>query len=706
MPASKLTSYRVLVCLPVAVATMMLAAGPARASTDPQRDAAGMQKLGIGATFGRWPGGVVPWVYNPTDAPAYFADGGDTAYFLSLLDRAIMEIENAAGVDFQFQGVDTNAVIGQTDDGVVAVGWADIGGAAGLAGPASSCTGQDIIDLGYCQYVDGSVRFNNNVAQQWDKGTPAASELTLIQVATHELLHLLGIGHSEQLISIMYANPYTNLSHLQADDIDGLRSLYGPSATPADPETYTPPTAMNPTALDDSFLSTSDAPFGPAITTIGDGETSQQVGLAWDASQGQQRLIEVFVEDPGGYNYGVSVDSQECMSFGCTFWFSTVRTEVLQTYPGIWLFHVVVNDELVETHALDVQYTPPVINSPPDTTLDFDVVAGEAPLTVNATLTPVSDAEGNAVTARWHIPTIGEIDVDFGTGTMPDFRQFTFMADGDYEVYVEVSDDAPRYDNPGTGADAGEGWQVLYRQVISVGPQGPVDTDMDGVADADDNCPAVANPDQLDFDSDGLGDACDDDDDNDGVPDAQDNLRLGFLDVPNTYFAFSFVERLALSGVTGGCGGGNFCPNNPVTRAQMAVFLERGINGAGFTPAPATGTVFSDVPANAFAARFIERLFADGITGGCGGGRYCPNQSVTRAQMAVFLLRAVFGAGHLPPPATGVFADVPVGSFADRWIEQLADEGITGGCGGGNYCPNDPVTRGQMAVFLVRAFGL
>ena len=53
-----------------------------------------------------------------------------------------------------------------------------------------------------------------------------------------------------------------------------------------------------------------------------------------------------------------------------------------------------------------------------------------------------------------------------------------------------------------------------------------------------------------------------------------------------------------------------------------------------------------------------------------------------------------------------MFNDVPVGSFADRWVEQLAAEGITSGCGNGNYCPNDPVTRAQMAVFLVRTFGL
>ena len=74
--------------------------------------------------------------------------------------------------------------------------------------------------------------------------------------------------------------------------------------------------------------------------------------------------------------------------------------------------------------------------------------------------------------------------------------------------------------------------------------------------------------------------------------------------------------------------------------------------------------------------------------------------------MAVFLLRAKHGSGYAPPAATGVFADVEVGYWAAAWIEQFAAEGITAGCGNGNYCPEAEVTRAQMAVFLVRAFGL
>ncbi|MBI5293974.1 MAG: S-layer homology domain-containing protein [Chloroflexi bacterium] len=181
-----------------------------------------------------------------------------------------------------------------------------------------------------------------------------------------------------------------------------------------------------------------------------------------------------------------------------------------------------------------------------------------------------------------------------------------------------------------------------------------------------------------------------------------------FADVPVGYWAISHIESLYANGITGGCTVSplNYCPANPVTRAQMAVFLLKAMYGAACVPADATGTIFNDVPASNPFAKWIEQLAAEGITGGCGGGNYCPNTPVTREQMAVFLLVAEHGTGYTPPAATGVFADVPASNGFAPWIEQLAAEGITGGCGGGNFCPKTVVTRAQMAVFLVSAFNL
>jgi len=182
--------------------------------------------------------------------------------------------------------------------------------------------------------------------------------------------------------------------------------------------------------------------------------------------------------------------------------------------------------------------------------------------------------------------------------------------------------------------------------------------------------------------------------------------RSSFLDIPLDYWALDFIESVYASGITSGCGNGNFCPEQLVTRAQMAVFLERGIHGADYTPPDATGTIFSDVDINHWAAAWIEQLYNDNLTSGCGNGNFCPEQLITRAQMAVFLLKAKHGSDYTPPDPVGTFDDVDTNYWAAAWIDELYAEGITSGCGSGNYCPEQPVTRAQMAVFLVRTFDL
>jgi hypothetical protein len=162
--------------------------------------------------------------------------------------------------------------------------------------------------------------------------------------------------------------------------------------------------------------------------------------------------------------------------------------------------------------------------------------------------------------------------------------------------------------------------------------------------------------------------------------------------------------------ITGGCfvSPPQYCPGNGVTREQMAVFLLRGIHGPGYGPPAATGTMFSDVDGDRPLAGWIEQLAREHVTEGCGGSppRFCPDALVTRGQMAVFLLKAKHGAAYAPPAPSGTFTDVPPTHPFAAWIEQLALEGITAGCGPTTYCPDGTVTRGQMAVFLVRAFNL
>ncbi len=145
-----------------------------------------------------------------------------------------------------------------------------------------------------------------------------------------------------------------------------------------------------------------------------------------------------------------------------------------------------------------------------------------------------------------------------------------------------------------------------------------------------------------------------------------------------------------------------FCPDSFVRRDQMAVFLLKTLNDPDtYVPPPCVG-LFADVACPSLFSDWIEELANGGITAGCGGGDYCPLQPVRRDQMAVFLLKAEHGPAYTPPACTGQFPDVPCSSPFSPWVEQLAGEGITAGCGSGNFCPSLPVTRAQMAVFLLK----
>jgi hypothetical protein len=153
------------------------------------------------------------------------------------------------------------------------------------------------------------------------------------------------------------------------------------------------------------------------------------------------------------------------------------------------------------------------------------------------------------------------------------------------------------------------------------------------------------------------------------------------------------IEWLASEGITLGCAIDLFCPKAPVTRGQMASFLVRSLD----LPASTTDA-FTDDAASPHQAD-INALAEAGITTGCGPGLFCPDDSVTRQQMASFLTRAL----ELPVPTTDFFTD-DTGSIHESDINALASRGITLGCAPGLFCPTAEVLREQMAAFLHRAF--
>jgi len=185
-------------------------------------------------------------------------------------------------------------------------------------------------------------------------------------------------------------------------------------------------------------------------------------------------------------------------------------------------------------------------------------------------------------------------------------------------------------------------------------------------------------------------------------------LHLGrsFADTPPSNTFYPFIENIFHNAVTAGCGAGNFCPSSAVAREQMAVVVLKAKEGNTFLPPAATG-IFTDVPASDPFAPWIEELYRRGVVAGCGAGpTYCPDAPVLRQQMPVFLLKTLIGSAYTPPACVGVFADTPCSNPFAPWVEDLLTRSISAGCGGGSYCPANAATRGQMATFLVKTFGL
>ena len=180
-----------------------------------------------------------------------------------------------------------------------------------------------------------------------------------------------------------------------------------------------------------------------------------------------------------------------------------------------------------------------------------------------------------------------------------------------------------------------------------------------------------------------------------------------FSDVSPTDTFYNEINVLAQYGITSGCGNNNFCPDASVTRDEMAIFIVRAIYGSDNFTYNAT-PYFTDVTPTTFAFKWIQKLRDLGITTGCTATTYCPTDPVTRDQMAVFIIRARLGvpiAGSPPTftyPSTPSFTDVADTNQYFAWIQRMKLENVTAGCTATTYCPSDPVTREEMATFVMR----
>jgi hypothetical protein len=186
-----------------------------------------------------------------------------------------------------------------------------------------------------------------------------------------------------------------------------------------------------------------------------------------------------------------------------------------------------------------------------------------------------------------------------------------------------------------------------------------------------------------------------------------------FFDVPIDHWAYDYIEVLYQEGYVAGCSDDPllYCPGDILTRAESAVFIERGLHGAEYLPLQPTDQIFADVALVEWYAKWATALWEDGYTAGCETDplRYCPLQDHTRAEGSVFFLRMMHGADYVPPGPTGLFADVPTTAWYADWVEDAYNAGIIPACQTDPallFCPEDPLDRAMAAYMMVQAKGL
>jgi len=441
--------------------------------------------LGIHSTFGRW----VDTVYLRYDATGAHPDYTDNALMLELIRESANRWERVSGIRFDVALKDDVA----PRSGEVPVRWehAPDEGWAGRAGPDY---GSYDNKLGYIPYAGGSVSLNNTT--EWYNLRSG-----MLRTLTHELGHLIGLGHSDNPDSMMFANPYNQLQFPARDDIRAVQTLYGPPDQPVSEWAFTPPPASPadgsaPRVEAEIAKQVQHAGFDGAIITRVDEFMADNTSLYLSGSLSypsddisQRPTLYMHLVTPSGQlqrsrelTYSPCGEYQQCRT---TFWISNASD--LKTQSGLWHayltaghpgdpdYHLLGNTSILVDSWNDY-------NRPPEARLQIEPSPSDKSIRVRVI---VNDPEGDNVTVGWHLPRPrADWDADgildnhvsetLRQEMQTEWRQITFTGNDDREFFIHVNDDGHRYGNAGNSGGAGRGFQTLLRVSVTIPESGQV----------------------------------------------------------------------------------------------------------------------------------------------------------------------------------------------------------------------------------------
>ncbi|MFT6295221.1 MAG: hypothetical protein ACJATW_001500 [Glaciecola sp.] len=354
----------------------------------------------VGGTpaFGRFPDGVVKMSYNHAGAPA------DTSIeeMEAILRKSIATIEGIADIKFDYSGVSADPVADAANNVVVVAWFTREGSTLATAGPTSSSDTDAFIKLGYFPYISGSLDFNTNF------GDPTVS------TTVHEMMHLLGLAHSDSPVSIMRPED-SRFNEPQADDIAALQAMYGPPDILTIPNlviNLSPTPASGGVVVDTAasqfLLGAEVEPGGfteaPVQTITAGAVTGSTVTLQVDHSGTvSDTALTVYLTDPNGHT-NLLLNNTLNLAEGRTFIY-VESYEILAAIAGDWIVTVGNGGSQIAKFTLPVDVITSPDNKNPVAALTKTSIGNNQ---FNLAIT-ASDPEGDLLKFTWNIPGEGEI---------------------------------------------------------------------------------------------------------------------------------------------------------------------------------------------------------------------------------------------------------------------------------------------------------